>query len=177
MAEENKIILDADVKPLRLQLREATEELQLARQRFGEFSDEAVEASKKVAGIRDSINAANESAQLFDPGARFQALTTAASTAAGGIAAAQGALALFGGESEEVEKALLKVQGALALSQGLSQLKDLGKVGEQLKITFRGVTAGMSNFRKALIATGVGALVTALGLLIEIGRASCRERV
>jgi hypothetical protein len=166
MAEENKIILDADVKPLRLQLREATEELQLARQRFGEFSDEAVEASKKVAGIRDSINAANESALLFDPGSRFQALTTAASTAAGGIAAAQGALALFGGESEEVEKALLRVQGALALSQGLSQLKDLGKVGEQLKITFRGVTAGMSNFRKALIATGVGALVTALGLLI-----------
>jgi len=166
MAEENKIILDADVKPLRLQLREATEALQLARQRFGEFSDEAVEASKKVAGIRDSINAANESAQLFDPGSRFQALTTAASTAAGGIAAAQGALALFGGESEEVEKALLRVQGALALSQGLSQLKDLGKVGEQLKITSRGVTAGMSNFRKALIATGVGALVTALGLLI-----------
>ena len=166
MAEENKIILDADVKPLRLQLREATEGLQLARQRFGEFSDEAIEASKKVADIKGEIDAANESALLFDPGSRFQALTTAASTAAGGIAAAQGALALFGGESEEVEKALLRVQGALALSQGLSQLKDLGKVGEQLKITFRGVTAGMSNFRKALIATGVGALVTALGLLI-----------
>lgn len=166
MAEENKIILDADVKPLRLQLREATEALQLARQRFGEFSDEAIEASKKVADIKGEIDAANESALLFDPGSRFQALTTAASTAAGGIAAAQGALALFGGESEEVEKALLRVQGALALSQGLSQLKDLGKVGEQLKITFRGVTAGMSNFRKALIATGVGALVTALGLLI-----------
>ena len=166
MAEENKIILDADVKPLRLQLREATEGLQLARQRFGEFSDEAIEASKKVADIKGEIDAANESALLFDPGSRFQALTTAASTAAGGIAAAQGALALFGGESEEVEKALLRVQGALALSQGLSQLKDLGKVGEQLKITFRGVTAGMSNFRKALIATGVGALVTAIGLLI-----------
>ena len=166
MAEENKIILDADVKPLRLQLREATEQLQLARQRFGEFSDEAISASKNVAGIRDSINAANESAQLFDPGSRFQALTTAASTAAGGIAAAQGALALFGGESEEVEKALLKVQGALALSQGLSQLKDLGKVGEQVKISFRGLTAGVSGFGKALIATGVGALVAGLGLLI-----------
>ena len=166
MAEENKIILDADVKPLRLQLREATQQLQLARQRFGEFSDEAISASKNVAGIRDSINAANESAQLFDPGSRFQALTTAASTAAGGIAAAQGALALFGGESEEVEKALLKVQGALALSQGLSQLKDLGKVGEQVKISFRGLTAGVSGFGKALIATGVGALVAGLGLLI-----------
>jgi hypothetical protein len=166
MAEQNKIILDADVKPLRKQLREATQELQIARQRYGEFSDEAVRAAQNVAGIKAEIDAANESAQLFDPGSRFKALTTAASTAAGGIAAVQGAMALFGGESEEVEKALLKVQGAMALSQGLSQLKDVGKVGEQLKITFRGVTAGMSNFRKALIATGVGALVAGLGLLI-----------
>lgn len=163
---ENTIILDADVKPLRKQLREATEELQLARQRFGDLSDEAVRAAQKVAGIRDSIDAANESAQLFDPGARFQALTTAASTAAGGIAAAQGALALFGSESEDVEKALLKVQGALALSQGLSQLKDIGKVGEQLKISFKGLTAGANGFKKALISTGIGALVVAVGLLV-----------
>jgi hypothetical protein len=35
MAEENKIILDADVKPLKKQLKEATLELQAARQKFG----------------------------------------------------------------------------------------------------------------------------------------------
>jgi hypothetical protein len=180
MAEENKIILDADVKPLKKQLREATQELQLARQRYGEFSTEAVNAAKKVATIRDSIEDANEASQLFDPGKRFQALTTAASTAAGGIAAVQGAMALFGGESEEVEKALLKVQGAMALSQGLSQLKDVGKVTEQLKLSFKGLTTsaksattatdgltkGTKGFGKAIIATGVGALVAALGLLI-----------
>ena len=180
MAEENKIILDADVKPLKKQLREATQELQLARQRYGEFSTEAVNAAKKVATIRDSIEDANEASQLFDPGKRFQALTTAASTAAGGIAAVQGAMALFGGESEEVEKALLKVQGAMALSQGLSQLKDVGKVTEQLKLSFKGLTTsakgattatdgltkGTKGFSKAIIATGIGALVAALGLLI-----------
>ena len=180
MAEQNKIILDADVKPLKKQLREATQELQVARQKYGEFSSEAVQAAQKVALIRDEIEAANEAAQLFDPGKRFQALTTAASTAAGGIAAVQGAMALFGGESEEVEKALLKVQGALALSQGLSQLKDIGKVTEQLKISFRGLGASAKSattatdgltkttkgFGKAIIATGIGALVAALGLLI-----------
>jgi hypothetical protein len=180
MAEQNKIILDADVKPLKKQLREATQELQLARQKYGEFSDEAVRAAQKVAGIRDEIDAANEAAQLFDPGKRFQALTTAASTAAGGIAAVQGAMALFGSESEEVEKALLKIQGAMALSQGLSQLKDVGKVTEQLKLSFRGLfvsaksattatdglTKGTKGLSKAIIATGVGALVAALGLLI-----------
>ena len=166
MAEENKIILDADVKPLKKQLREATQELQLARQRYGEFSTEAVNAAQKVAGIRDSIEDANEAAQVFDPGKRFQALTTAASTAAGGIAAVQGAMALFGGESQEVEKALLKVQSAMALSQGLSQLKDIGKVGAQLKTTFIGLTTGVNGFKKALIATGIGALVVAVGLLV-----------
>lgn len=166
MAEENKIILDAEVTPLKKQLRQATQELQVARQKFGEFSTEAVQAAQKVALIRDEIEAANESAQLFDPGKRFQALTTAASTAAGGIAAVQGAMALFGGESQEVEKALLKVQSAMALSQGLSQLKDIGKVGEQLKISFKGLTTGVNGFKKALITTGIGALVVAVGLLV-----------
>jgi hypothetical protein len=166
MAEENKIIIDADVKPLKKQLREATQELQVARQKYGEFSNEAVNAAQKVALIRDEIDAANEASQLFDPGKRFQALTTAASTAAGGIAAVQGAMALFGGESQEVEKALLKVQSAMALSQGLSQLKDIGKVGEQLKISFKGLTTGVNGFKKALIATGIGALVVAVGLLV-----------
>ena len=139
MAEENKIILDADVKPLKKQLREATQELQLARQRFGDLSTEAIEAAKKVAGIRDSIEAANEQAALFDPGKRFQALTTAASTAAGAVGAVQGAMGLFGAESEDVQKALLKVQSAMALSQGLSQLADLGKVTEELKSSFKGL--------------------------------------
>lgn len=166
MADQNTIILDADVKPLKKQLREATQELQTARQKFGEFSDEAVTAAKKVAGIRDEIESANEAAQVFDPGKRFQALTTAASTAAGGIAAVQGAMALFGSESQDVEKALLKVQSAMALSQGLSQLKDIGKVGEQLQISFKGLTAGVNGFKKALITTGIGALVVAVGLLV-----------
>lgn len=166
MAEENKIVLEVDVKPLKKQLREAQQELQLARQQFGEYSDEATKAAQKVAMIRDEIESANEAAQLFDPGKRFQALTTAASTAAAGIAAVQGAMALFGDESEEVEKALLKVQGALALSQGLSQLKDIGKVGEQLQISFRALTAGVNNFKAALITTGIGALVVAVGLIV-----------
>ncbi len=160
------LVLDIDVKPLKQQLRDATKDLQLFRQKFGETSTEAVNAAKKVAAIKDAIQGANEAAQIFDPGSRFQALTNAASMAAGGISAVQGAMALFGTESENVAKTLQKVQGAMALSQGLSQLKDIGKVGEQLKLTFGGLTAGMSTFKKALISTGIGALVAGLGLLV-----------
>lgn len=166
MAEENKFILDVDVKPLKTQLKESVKDLQSARQKFGEFSQEAINAAEKVAAIKDEIEDANEQAQLFDPGKRFQALTTAATTAAAGVTAVQGAMAVFGNESEDVAKTLAKVQGAMALSQGLSQLKDVGKVGQQLKGTFAGLTAGMSTFKKALVSTGVGALVAGLGLLI-----------
>lgn len=155
---DNTIILDADVKPLKKQLREATQELQLARQRYGEFSDEAIRAAQNVAGIRDSIEAANEQAQLFDPGKRFQALTTAASTAAGAVGAVQGAMGLFGAESEDVQKALLKVQSAMALSQGLSQLSDLGKVTEQLKSSFRGLTTTTAQKTAATATDTAGVL-------------------
>ena len=45
---------------------------------------------------------------------------------AGAFSAAQGAMALFGSESEDVQKALLKVQGAMALTQGLQAVGQLG---------------------------------------------------
>jgi hypothetical protein len=162
MAEENKIILDADVKPLKKQLREATQELQLARQKFGDVSTEAVEAAKKVASIRDSIADANEQAQLFDPGKRFQALTSAASLAAGAVGAVQGAMGLFGAESEDVQKALLKVQSAMALSQGLSQLADLGKVTDQLKSSFKGLI-GTTAQKTAATAADTASVVANTG--------------
>jgi hypothetical protein len=162
MAEENKIILDADVKPLKKQLREATQELQLARQRFGDLSTEAVDAAKKVAGIRDSIEAANEQAALFDPGKRFQALTSAASLAAGAVGAVQGAMGLFGAESEDVQKALLKVQSAMALSQGLSQLADLSKVTEELKSSFKGLISTTAQ-KTAATATDTAGVVANTG--------------
>jgi hypothetical protein len=162
MAEENKIVLDADVKPLKKQLKEATLELQNARAKFGELSTEAVDAAKKVAGIRDSIEDANEQAQLFDPGKRFQALTSAASLAAGAVGAVQGAMGLFGAESEDVQKALLKVQSAMALSQGLSQLADLGKVTDQLKSSFKGLI-GTTAQKTAATATDTASVVANTG--------------
>jgi hypothetical protein len=150
------IILDANITPLKKQLKDATQELQIARQRFGDLSSEAVEAAKKVAGIRDSIAAANEQAALFDPGKRFQALTSAASLAAGAVGAVQGAMGLFGAESEDVQKALLKVQSAMALSQGLSQLADLSKVTEELQSSFKGLIGTTAQKTAATTADTAG---------------------
>ena len=122
-------------------LKEANAELINAQSNFGDYSKEAIEAAKRVAELKDKISEARETADLFDPGKKFQALAGAATAVAGGFTAVQGALGLIGVESEEVEKSLLKVQSALALSQGLSTITDSVKDFERLGKVIQSTTA------------------------------------
>jgi hypothetical protein len=95
-----------------------------------------------------------------------------------GFQIAQGAAALFGSENEDLQKALLKVQGAMALANGVQQVANLlnkdsilitqGQAAAQaLYATAVGASTGaMKAFRIALLATGIGAAVAAVGLLV-----------
>ena len=152
---------------IKKQLREANAELINAQRKFGAYSEEAINAARRVAELRDSIQEANETADLFDPGNKFVALTNTLKTVAGGFAAVQGAIGLFGSESEELEKQLLKVQSALALSEGLSTIADGAKDFQRLAVIIKTqVVTAFSTLRGAIIATGLGALAVGLGLLI-----------
>ncbi len=130
----NKLKTALDGLNLKSQLKEANLELTAMQERFGATSDQAIKAAKKVAELKDRIEDARETADLFDPGKKFQAFVTLGSQIAAGFGAVQGAMALIGTESEAVEKSLLKVQSAMALAQGLSQLKDFGKSWQQLNV-------------------------------------------
>lgn len=152
---------------IKKELKEANLELIAAQKNFGDYSAEAVAAAKKVAGLRDSIQEAKETADLFDPGKKFQTLTGALNAAAGGFAAVQGAQALLGSESEDLQKTLAKVQGALALSQGLSAITDSAKDFQRLGAVIKGpVVAAFTTMKGAIAATGIGLLVIAIGALI-----------
>lgn len=183
------INLVADTKSFRAQFKEASQELQKIQATFGEYSKEALQAAKNVANLKDRIQEAKETVDLFDPGKRLQAVTGVVNSVAGAYAGLQGALALVGVESEDVQKQLLKVQGALALSQGISTVLDAQKDFQRLGAIIKtNVTAGLASMRAsavsafatmrasaiaafttlrgALIATGIGAFVIALGLII-----------
>jgi hypothetical protein len=151
---------------MRKALKEANQELLAMQDKFGAASSQAIDAAKKVAELKDRIEDARETADLFDPGKKFQAFVTLGSQIAAGFSAVQGAMALVGAESEDVQKALLKVQGAMALAQGLSQLKDFGKSWQQLKVVINSATQGLSGFKKALVSSGIGLLVVSVGLLV-----------
>lgn len=148
-------------------LKEARAELIAAQTTFGEYSNEAVAAAKKVALFKDAIQEASETADLFDPGKKFQALSGALTAVAGGFTAVQGAIGLFGVESKEVEKQLLKVQSALALSQGLSTITDSAKDFQRLGAIIKTqVVTSFNTLKTAIGATGIGALAIALTLVI-----------
>lgn len=152
---------------IRKELKAANAELIAAQKNFGDYSAEAIAAAKKVAQLKDSVAEAAETAALFDPGKKFAAFSGALNAVAGGFSAVQGALGLLGVESEEVQKQLLKVQSALALSQGLSTItdsaKDFARLGAVIKTQ---VVTAFSTLKGAIAATGIGALVVGIGLLI-----------
>jgi hypothetical protein len=185
---------DEAVGSLRSQLRAAQADVAALSEKFGVTSQEAINAAKKAGELKDRIGDAKSLTDAFNPDAKFKALSGALAGVAGGFAAVQGGMALFGAQSEEVEKTLLKVQSAMALSQGLQTIgesvdkfKELSAV-IQSSTTFKkldtlataaatvvqrlfssAVTTTAVSFnalKTAIVSTGIGALVVGLGYLV-----------
>jgi hypothetical protein len=98
---------------------------------------------------------------------RFSKINTVVQGVASGFAAAQGAMALFGNESKDFEKTMIKLQGAMALSQGL---EGLGKIQQQFGAIFKDVVSGAKKAFAAIKAgigsTGIGLILVALGAIV-----------
>jgi len=158
------------------------------KKQFKELQKAAVNATNpedlqkyaKAAGeVRDRIGDANQQIRQFASDTQKLDLAIGAVQGlAGAFAVVQGTTALFGEENEELNKTLLKVQGSIAVLNGLQQVANtLNKdsvVGTKLyaaanailNSSFLNVNKGLKAFRIALISTGVGAIVVGLGLLI-----------
>jgi len=155
------------VGSLKKQLREAQNEVTALSDKFGATSKEAINAAKKAAQLKDAIGDAKALTDAFNPDAKFKALTASLSGVAGGFAALQGAVGLFGKQTEAVEKTLLKVQSAMALSQGLQAVGESIDSFKQLgAVIGNSVSKAFGTLRSAIISTGIGALVVGVGLLI-----------
>lgn len=136
-----------DFKSMKSEIKELTVAAQQAVMQFGAFSPEAAKAEKALAGAKDRMDDFNDRVKAVNPD-KFAKLQTVVMGVANGFAAAQGAMALFGNESKDFEKTMVKLQGAMALTQGL---EGLGKVQQQF-----GALAGniKGNVIKAFQALG-----------------------
>ena len=148
-------------------LREANAELIGLTEKFGATSKEATNAAKKVAGLKDAIGDARDLANSFNPDAKFAALSGAIQGAVSGFAALQGAQALFGSDSKALEETLVKVNAAMALSQGLNGVLAAKDAFVNFTAVIKtNVVAAFSTLRGAIISTGIGALAVGIGLIV-----------
>lgn len=164
MAEKKVIEVEikgeGNVQSLKSQLREATQEVAKLSDKYGATSKQAIDAAKRAAELKDVIGDSKALVDSFNPDAKFNALSSSIGGVLNGFQAFQGGLGLIGVEGEAVEETLLKVQSAMALSQGLQGLgeardsfKQLGAVAKE---TFSGI-------KGAILATGIGAFLVLLG--------------
>jgi hypothetical protein len=188
MAEKKVIELEikTNAQSLKAQLREAQNEVNALSEKFGATSDQAINAAKNAARLKDAIGDAKALTDAFNPDAKFNALSNSIGGVLNGFQAFEGALGLVGVEGEAVQATLLKVQSAMALSQGLQGLgeardsfKQLGAVigqtalGQKLltaaqiagAVAMRVLNAVMAANPILLVVGAVGALVGALELL------------
>jgi hypothetical protein len=151
-----------DFKSMKAEIRELTVAAQQAVMQFGEFSPEAVRAEQALAQARDRMDDFNDRVKAVNPD-KFAQLNTVVSGVARGFQAAQGAMALFGNESEDLQKTMVKLQGAMALAEGL---EGLGKVQQQFGAIAKNIKGGVTQAFQSLgrISTlalgGIGIVLT-----------------
>jgi hypothetical protein len=189
MADVNKeIALEVSLKDstgagtqsAKQRLREMQKEL-IAMAEAGQQGTDAFKRLEQQAGqLKDEIGDVNQRIKnLASDTKRIDAFVGAVQGITAGFQIAQGAAALFGDENEDLQKAMLKVQGAMALANGVQQVANLlqkesavmmgiNTAATKLYAVAVGTATGaMRAFRIALAATGIGAVVVVLGLAAE----------
>jgi hypothetical protein len=115
------------------------------------FTDVARSAGRLKADIDDTKGIIN----ALRPDAPFNALNATLGAGAQAFAGVQGAMALFGGESENLQKTLLKVQAAMAFAEGFKAIDGLQDGFNQLNLIIKAnpLIAGATIF--AAITAGI----------------------
>ena len=164
---------------LRNELRQVKEQMQAAALAGGTLGEEYQRLKKRAGELDDTIrDVANDIKNAGSDTRGIDNVVGSISALAGGYSAVQGAAALFGEESEDLQRALLKVNAAMALATGIQQvsnalqkegslvrLADAAATGVQIAVqkvyTFvtGRATAATFLFKAALAATGIGAVI------------------
>ena len=165
MAEKRVIELEVqdNSKSLKAQYREAVQELQKVSAQYGETSAQAIKAAKSAAELKDQMEFSKDLIKGFNPDAKFDSLSRSIGGVMDGFQAFEGALGMVGVESEDLQKTMLKVQSAMALSQGIQGLMEAKDSFKQLGAVAMNALKGI---RTGLAATGIGLFVVALGTVV-----------
>lgn len=165
MAEKRVIELEIqdNSKSLKSQYKEAVAELQKVSAQYGETSQQAINAAKAAADLKDQIGFSKDLVDSFNPDAKFNALSKSVGGVLDGFQAFEGALGLIGVESKTLQETMVRLQSVMALSQGLQGLMEAKDSFKQLGTV---ATDALKGIRTGLAATGIGLFLVALGTIV-----------
>lgn len=154
------------VSGLRSEYRAALKDVYAIGEAQGFASKAFLEAAAVAGEYKDKVNDANKIVDAFSADSKFTSVANAMKAAAGAASIVTGSMALLGVESEDVQKTMLKVQGAIALTSGIAQIKEMSIAFTALSAVIKTqVIPSLITLRGALMATGIVAIVAAVGML------------
>lgn len=184
--EARRAELGEQIAEINEQLKELDGTIGNSQRKVGSYKDEIIAAFGEIqGGSKKTEVLAGSTAQSYSEAwgqmqkateqtrAKFESVQKIAAGVTSAYAAVQGATALLGIENSNLEKTFVKVQSAMALAQGVGGMKDLVEGVSQAKVAFGGAftaaktfITGLNGIKAAIVGTGIGALVVALGLLV-----------
>ena len=172
MSRETKIKIDIETSQTESSLKALREELKRVKDEMAgleEGSDAFLQAAKKGGELQHQIQEINQSIRgaSADFGDMLGNITNVGAGITGAFQAAKGAMELMGVESENVTKAIKDMQSIMAMTQGLDSIDQAIKSFKKLSTIVNISSKSLSTFKKALIGTGLGALVVVLGSIIS----------
>lgn len=179
MAEEIKKVISVDTKTSSKSIKQLREEVAGLTAELEDLEIGSTDYTKKLeelVNVQNKLGVATESMQGKTVNAvkAFDSINQVAGGLAGGVSAVSAAFTLFGKDTENLQKTMVKLQAAIAIVQGIGGLKGLGegilngvKSFKALSVAITGTSAAMNGFKAALVSTGIGALLVAVGLLID----------
>lgn len=192
---ENEVVATTDKsKSMKAELRELQMALQQMEASGDTSSKQFIEMSVRAGELKDQIGDTAQQIRILSSDTKHvDALISGVTGLVGAFTAVQGATALFGAENEELNEALLKVNGAMAILQGLQAVQETlnkdsafsvifmrnARVAETTAIAGQTTALGANTvamtastlatkaFSFALKTIGIGLIITAIALLVE----------
>lgn len=187
LEDQNKAFeqLNSKGKSLTGQLRELKNQinqLEIAGEDGTDAFNQLVFAAAK---LEDQIGDTRERVRVLASDTfKFDAAVGATQALAAGFEVAQGAAALFGVESEDLQQVIAKTTAVTAIANGVNELANqitgqgplklaLYAAGQKAVAVATAISTGaISAFRVALAATGIGLLITGIAILVDRLRAA-----
>ena len=167
-------------KNLKQELREYQQEMANMLNNGVSKADPAfVELAKKAGALKDAMSDAGEEMNRFASDTKkFDDVINIAQSATAAFGLYKGAMSALGMETEETEKAIQKLAGAMSVLQSLKQLSDTLQNGSMTAKLFnnslglltkgmQGASLGAKALRIALASIGIGIIIGLVALLIE----------